>query len=185
MTQTETTPPAGRTQEDVVRDLVSLLGSDHFGTGPLAELRRLAPTRPAAAPPALHRLLARYVPEHWLGGDGMQRWTLLAHLLALAAPSPTHGFTPLGKALFDADYNEGRLTALLSAQADAFPVALPRLVRFLVAKGGSPHPYQLANLVLGGGRDADRMAIARDYYRADSAATAAATPANSVGKPAA
>jgi hypothetical protein len=93
---------------------------------------------------------------------------LFIHLLALAAPSPLHGFTPLGEALFAAGFNEGRLTTLLEAQEKDFSVVLPRMVRFLVAKGGSPHPYQLARLVLGGGRDDDRLAIARAFYRADA-----------------
>jgi hypothetical protein len=157
-----------RTQSEIVRDLIAKLGHENFGTGPLAELRRMDPRDAIPATPALHRLLARNVPEAWLGGDGLSRWTLLIHLLALAAPSPLHTFTALGETLFAAGYKEGRLTALLEAPAKDFSVVLPRMVRLLAAKRRHPHPYQLAHLVLGGGREVDRMAIARAFYRAEA-----------------
>jgi CRISPR type I-E-associated protein CasB/Cse2 len=168
MTATATADAEPRTQDEVVRDLIAKLAQENFGTGPLAELRRMDPRAATPTTPTLHRLLARNVPEPWLGGDGLNRWALLIHLLALAAPSPQHDFKPLGRALFTAGYNEGRLTALLEALATDFPVVLPRMVRFLVAKGGNPHPYQLARLVLGGGREVDRMTIARAFYRAEA-----------------
>jgi hypothetical protein len=161
-----------RTQDETVSDLIAKLGHENFGTGPLAELRRMDPRAAIPVTPTLHRLLARNVPEAWLGGEGLHRWALLIHLLALAAPSPLRGFTPLGEALFAAGYNEGRLTTLLEAQEKNFSVILPRMVRFMVSKGASPHPYQLARLVLGGGRDDDRLAIARAFYRADARSVA-------------
>jgi hypothetical protein len=42
------------------------------------------------------------------------------------------------------------------------------MVRFLVAKGFNPHPYQLACVVLGGGAEADRLNLARAFYRAEA-----------------
>jgi hypothetical protein len=168
MTATATTDDRPRTQDEIVRDLVATLGQENFGTGPLAELRRMDPRAAIPTTPALHRLLARNVPDAWLGGKGLNRWTLLIHLLALAAPSPLHDFPALGAALFTAGYKEGRLTALLEAPAEDFPIVLPRMVRLLVAKGSNPHPYQLARLVLGGGREVDRITIARAFYRAEA-----------------
>jgi CRISPR type I-E-associated protein CasB/Cse2 len=168
MTATVMAETKPRTRDEIVRDLIARLGQENFGTGPLAELRRMDPRAAAPNTPTLHRLLARNVPEAWLGGDGLNRWALLIHLLALAAPSPLHNPTDLGDALFTAGYNEGRLTTLLEAQEKDFPVVLPRVVRFLVAKKISPNQYQLARLVLGGGREADRMAIARAFYRAEA-----------------
>lgn len=168
MTATAMADTKPRTQDEIVHDLIAKLGQENFGTGPLAELRRMDPRAATPTTPTLHRLLARNVPETWLGGDGLHRWALLIHLLALAAPSPLHNLTPLGEALFTAGYNEGRLTTLLEAWEKDFPVVLSRMVRFLVAKGGNPHPYQLAHLVLGGGLDADRMTIARAFYRAEA-----------------
>lgn len=168
MTQPETPTPAARTQGQVVGILVAELNRESFGTGPLAELRRMDPKQAAPGQPALHRLLARYVPDGWLHGEAMNRWTLLVHLLALAAPDLNHGDQPLGTALFLARYSEGRLTRLLEARSEEFPVVLPRMVRFLVAKHASLHPYQLATLVLHGGAEADRLRLARDYYRAEA-----------------
>jgi hypothetical protein len=172
MTVTATTEAKPHTQDEVVRDLIAKLGQENFGTGPLAELRRMDPRAAIPTTPTLHRLLARNVPEAWLGGEGLSRWALLIHLLALAAPSPLHDFTALGEALFTAGYKEGRLTALLEAEAKDFPLVLPRMVRFLVAKNGNPHPYQLARFVLGGGREVDRMTIARAFYRAEARSAA-------------
>lgn len=172
MTATASAKVKPRTQDEIVGEIIARLGQESFGTGPLAELRRMDPRAAVPVTPTLHRLLARNVPETWLGGDGLRRWALLIHLLALAAPLPLHGFTPLGEALFAAGYNEGRVTTLLEADEKDFSVVLPRMVRFIIAKGGSPHPYQLARLVLGGGRDDDRLAIARAFYRADARSTA-------------
>jgi len=64
MTQAEAIP----TEDELVRDFTNRLGQDSFGTGPLAELRRMDPRQPAAAPPALHRLLAR-VPDELSHGQ--------------------------------------------------------------------------------------------------------------------
>src|ERR1700679_2977856 len=94
-----TQPDAPRTQRDMVGDLVAGIGHKLFGTGPLAELRRMDPKQAAPGQPALHRLLARYVAEDRLRGTGMNRWTLLIHLLALAAPDQHRGGERLGRAL--------------------------------------------------------------------------------------
>jgi hypothetical protein len=91
MTQADPKPESPRTTDDVITDIVGRIGHDSFGTGPLAELRRMDPKRGAQGAPALHRLLARYVPDAWLGGDHMGRWALLVHLLALAAPDQHRG----------------------------------------------------------------------------------------------
>jgi CRISPR system Cascade subunit CasB len=159
---------ATRTWDDAVGEIAARIAHDSFGTGPLAELRRLDPKQGAPNAPALHRLLARYVPDDWLGGDAMHRWTLLVHLLALAAPDQHRGGPSLGAALFAAGYSEGRLTRLLEARGAEFDVVLPRMVRFLVAKGESLNPYELSRLVLRGGGEAERLRIARDYYRAEA-----------------
>ena len=160
---------APRSQRDMVGSIVGRLCHDSFGTGPLAELRRLDPRQAAPGQPALHRLLARYVADERLRRDGMHRWMLLIHLLALAAPDGLRGGVSLGRALVAAGYNEGRLTRLLQAPEADFPVVLPRMLRFVVAKGGSIDPHELADLVLWGGGEPARLRIARDYYRAEAA----------------
>jgi hypothetical protein len=73
------------TRNEVIGVLAHRLsGQDSIGTGPLAELRRLDPAGPLSEP-ALHRLLTR-VPQPWLSGDGLRRWALIVHAMALAAP---------------------------------------------------------------------------------------------------
>jgi CRISPR type I-E-associated protein CasB/Cse2 len=163
-----TQPDAPRTLRDVVGDLAARIGHESFGTGPLAELRRMDPKLAAPGQPALHRLLARYVAEDWLRSDGIGRWALLIHLLALSAPDHHRGGDRLGRALFAAGYSEGRLTRLLETPAADFAVILPRMVRFIVAKGERLDPYELADLVIRGGAERERLQIAQQYYRAEA-----------------
>jgi CRISPR type I-E-associated protein CasB/Cse2 len=165
---------APRTQRDMVGSIVGKIRHDSFGTGPLAELRRMDPRQATPGQPTLHRLLARYVADDRLHGDGMQRWALLIHLLALAAPDGLRGDASLGRALFTAGYKEGRLTRLLEAPATDFPVLLPRMLRFVVAKGGGVDAQELAQMVLSGGDDRARRRIAQEYYRAEAAQPQAA-----------
>jgi len=165
---------AQRTQRDMVGAIVGKIRHDSFGTGPLAELRRMDPRQGTPCQPTLHRLLARYVADERLHGDGMQRWSLLIHLLALAAPDGLRVSASLGRALFTAGYNEGRLTRLLEAPATDFPVLLPRMLRFVVAKGGGVDAQELAQLVLSGGDERSRRRIAQEYYRAEAAQPQAA-----------
>jgi CRISPR type I-E-associated protein CasB/Cse2 len=149
-----------------------LSDGDAFGTGPLAELRRLDPTGPLSEP-ALHRLLTN-VPESTLYGDGLRRWALIVHAMALAAPDGLKAMTRLGSTLFAAGLKEGRLVNLLDATGDELFTAVPRAVRFLVARGQSLNAFALADLVLSAGRDDDawaesvRQRIAQDYYRAEA-----------------
>jgi CRISPR system Cascade subunit CasB len=155
------------TEDDLVRDVIGRLGQEAFGTGPLAELRRMDARQPATAPAALHRLLAR-LPEDRVFGRQFDAWTLLIHLLSLAAPEQHRGGQSLGQALLTAGYSEGRLTRLLDANEMDFPVILPRMVRFLVAHGERLNPFELAQLVLRRDKTRQRLRIARDYYRAEA-----------------
>jgi CRISPR system Cascade subunit CasB len=158
-------------ETSLVGRIARQLGQEGFGTGPHAELRRMDPTKPGSAPATLHRLLAQH-PDDQLRGARFDRWMLLVHLLALAAPEGHRGGASLGAALYRADYSEGRLTRLLEAENGALAVVLPRMVRFLVAKGESLPHLELADLVLWGGSDRSKQRIARDYYRAEAKAAA-------------
>lgn len=174
MTQADLTPGTVRTVDAAISDIVGHIGRDSFGTGPLADLRRIDPKSAAQGSAALHRLLARYVPDSWLGGDNLNRWTLLVHLLALGAPDLHRGGAPIGASLFSAGYSEGRLTRLLEARAAELNVVLPRMVRFLVSKSERLQPYELGRLILRGENDTERLRIARDYYRAEARKSEAA-----------
>ncbi len=167
------TPDARPSRRDAAGKIAALLAkSEALGTGPRAELRRLDP-RGALAQPALHRLLALYVPDLPVGNDEVMRaWGLVVHALALAAPDNLTGAEPLGRALHAADWKEGRLVNLLDADLEALADHLPRVVRFLVAKGQRLRARDVADLVfsrLDAENRADRVRrqIASDYYRAE------------------
>lgn len=166
---------------EAVLAIAAELHPDRLGTGPLAMLRRMD-TRASLAEPALLRLLWRHVPEAWLAGEGLRRWALVVHAMALAAPDLHRGRGEAdrpGRALFEAGFSEFRLARLLDATAADLPVAVPRAVRFLAAKGRAFDAVALARFVHGvwaGGARAEeqREALARDYFRAEREADKAA-----------
>jgi len=165
-------PPtdSGSNLAATVRAMADRIADSDYGTGPLAELRRLDPRHPVA--PAFYRLLAR-LPDGRPYGLGIEEWALLIHAIALAAPELHLGKERLGKPLFAAGYKEGRLTRLLNARAEDLPKIIPRMVRFLVAKGEALDPVVLAwfiHDVSAGGERAEkaRERLARDYYRAEA-----------------
>ena len=169
-------PAAEPRLHEVVSAIAAQLDPDRIGTGPLAALRRLDPTKEGGlSTPALQRLLWRHVPEAWLAGRNMNRWPLIVHAMALGAPDLHRVFGAqgrLGLALFAAGFSEGRLVRLLEARAMDLPDAVPRAVRFLVAKRQGFDSVALAlwvhGIAAGGPRaEAQRTAVARDYYRAE------------------
>lgn len=158
--------------KDAVVTLAAALRPEVLGTGALAMLRRLDPTR-ASVEPALHRLLAHHVDDRTLERpNGAAAWTLIVHAMALAAPDALRFGVGLGKPLYDAGYKEGRLVRLLEVRGDELGIVVPRAVRFLVARGQPLDPRALADFVravMAGGERAEvqRTRIARDYYRAE------------------
>lgn len=160
-----------RSDDGIVGSIASKLVQESFGTGPLAELRRLDPNG-RLSEPTLHRLLARHeIPEGRLRGEGLRDWALVIHCLALAAPDNLLGEAGLGRALHDAGFGEKRLVNLLDASAEELRDRLPRAVRFLVQRGGRVHGARLADLVLirpaSDRYDAVRQRIAHEFYRAE------------------
>lgn len=159
-------PPDAKPR-DVVDVLATRLADPMLGNGPLAALRRMDPSpRGTLAVPALQRLLAQ------AGSLGSERGlALLVHVMALAAPGLHRSGESLGTALARAHYSEGRLARLLNAGAGDLPVVLPRMVRFMLAKGEALNPHELWRLIRAasydlGALDEVRTRLARDYYRA-------------------
>lgn len=175
--QPEPAPDPAPSRRDSVGRIAALLAQpEALGTGPRAELRRLDP-RGALDEPALQRLLARYVPEAWVREDAAaQAWALLVHALGLAAPDSLRGAGPLGRALHDAGWKEGRLVNLLDATLHDLADHLPRAVRFLVARRERLNAQDAADLVFSrldqddDRADRVRRRIAADYYRAEAKA---------------
>ena len=159
------------------------IGTEAFGTGPRAMLRRLDLRAPGAlAEPALQRLLVQVLPDDWSGQQVMRDWALLAHLLALGAPDLHSGGGAFGAALHEAGFSESRLLRLLEADRDTLTVLLPRACRFLVAKGQRLNPPELIRLIRAAAShdpaplERVRTDIARAYYRADRNAAVPVPP---------
>jgi CRISPR system Cascade subunit CasB len=168
----------------IIASLAGILGSQGFPRGDLAGLRRLDPDHPAA--PAFWRLLVRVPEERRLGAEAERRWGLILHGMALMAPHH-HDTTPVGRALFAADYSEARLGRLLDARGAQFRALVPRLCRQLAHKAQPLDWRELGRLILAAERDEARaeevrLRIARAYYGAEGVAAkehaaAAAAPA--------
>ena len=118
------------------------------GRGECAALARLCPDQPlrpheiAALARAL--LAAGLQPETWRPAT-WQRWTLIAHGMALAGHN---GAGRLGAQLAQAGVSESRVTKLLTARGDAFTQLLPRVLRLLASKSVCPNWHELGPLVL-------------------------------------
>ena len=157
--------------------------ADPMANGMRAALRRMEPS--ALSTPALQRLLAEAVPQGALDSDAA--WALLVHCLALAAPDHHMGRVGLGVALQQARFAESRLVRLLSPSTDLL-IALPRAVRFLIARGAAVNGRGLWELIRPAIRahpdeaalERARTRVARDYYRTDPARTAPAAMAESL-----
>lgn len=121
---------------------------EHAGTGERAALARLSPDQPlrpheiAALARAL--LSAGLQPDTWRPAT-WQRWTLVAHGIALAGHD---GAGRLGAQLERAGVAESRVTKLLTARGDAFTQLLPRVLRLLASKNVRPNWHELGPLVL-------------------------------------
>lgn len=149
-------------------------GDSHgLDNGERAALARLDPDgelRPHEIA-ALSRALiyADLAPENW-HLDTWQRWTLIAHGIALAGHD---GSRSLGIQLSDAGVSESRVTKLLTARDDAFRQLLPRLLRLLASKEKAPNWHDLGGLILNQGRDEEeaeaiRLRIAGRYFSAEA-----------------
>lgn len=129
-------------------------------TGERAALARLnpnAPLRPHEIAALARALLsAGLQPETWRAAT-WQRWTLVAHGIALAGHD---GQGRLGEQLARAGVAESRVNKLLTAREDAFTQLLPRMLRLLASKGVRPNWHELGALVLKEG-SAEREAQAQ------------------------
>lgn len=151
-----------------IDDVLSTLRSERFGTGPLAELRRLDPRKPPSFPPTFYRLLATHVPPELTRRAGaVQDWALIFHCIALAGTDLPLKSPGIGAALAADTHSEARLTALLKARRDQLSIVAPRVVRYLRAQGQGFDVHDLARLILWPTEEI-RIRIARDFYERQS-----------------
>ena len=169
-------PDPPRPDREIAGLIAAQLAEEHFGTGTLAELRRLDPARSPTSP-AMLRLLIRHVPTDHPGT--LQVWTLFIHCIATVTPQAGDR-RPLGRALFEAGFTEGRFSRLLATRGEGMADAMPRTMRFLRAKGVAFAPADLwaflhATMTPAPDAqraDAARTRLARAYYQAEDASIA-------------
>jgi CRISPR system Cascade subunit CasB len=159
----------------IVARVASQLGRAEFSTGDRATLRRLDPDNPRAGIGTACRLLqAAGFDIGVANSDQLKRWTLALHGMALMSGPGVDPHNPskrAGSAIADAGLSEQRFTRLLCASGPAFREQIPRLARFLAAKGQRFDWEPLARLVLCEGRDEQaaeeiRLRLAAQYYSA-------------------
>ncbi len=128
-------------------------------------LRRMTP---AMRPPlAFFRLACRALPADW--ETHRREWTTLVACIALMCPDPHRPDRPVGRVLAEGGLSESRLERLLATEGEVLSAIMLRTAYFLGAKQLPLDWTEFARLLFVTGRDekeAVRLAIARDFYRA-------------------
>lgn len=146
------------------------LANDGFPMGDHAALRRMNPQAPSShAEIAAERLLSSAGAEP-TGEADRKRWLLIIHCLALTRGQHAHSAST-GATLAQVQYSEERINRLLSSDFEVIADVLPRLARFLRAKGSAIDWLPLARIARWTGRDESRAdqsrnRVAREYARA-------------------
>ena len=150
-------------------------------TGDVAELRRMNPERPTAAPFWKLMIEHRVTDPDGLSHDRPElerTWARIVRRIAMDTrvgeehtEGPHLGNRRLGEALAEAGYSEGRLKALLNAQGETILREVEHAAQFLSGKQEKFNWNQTAALMMTEHRDSeqqdrDRIGIAREYYRA-------------------
>lgn len=169
------TEPGVEPQKPGLETLISRIAAILRGDGPLsagdvAALRRMSPQRVDASFLKLASISFEgelpAEPDRLV--DQETRWAAI--VVGLAHFSDLHDPTRrLGTALVAAEFSELRFTRLLQSDADRLLDEIPRLGRFLAAKGVPANWTDAARLLLSSGRrdeERTRRNIARDYYAA-------------------
>jgi CRISPR system Cascade subunit CasB len=171
----ESRPSAALRIGQIVARIASQIGRAEFSTAERATLRRLDPDNPRAGIGTACRLLhAAGFDVVAANSDQLKRWTLALHGMALMSGPGLDPHDPskrAGSAIAEAGLSEQRFTRLLCASGPAFREQIPRLARFLAAKGQRLNWEPIARLVLCEGRDEQaaeeiRLRLAAQYYAA-------------------
>lgn len=113
--------------------LAAVIGQTHYPTGDRAALRRWAPGQPP--PLAFYRLWLRHLGDELPCESQTEAWMAMAWGLATCGADSHDPKRPLGQALAESQFAEGRLERLLSAPDDLRLDLFMSAVRFLAAKG--------------------------------------------------
>ncbi|MBR9812499.1 hypothetical protein GYB61_01425 [bacterium] len=155
--------------------LANWMQRDTTPIGDLATLRRMDPADPVPAYPVLLRQLGDAGLD-LPGDEGLRRWALIVHCLALARGrhQPKKSF---GGAMYEIGMTDLRMNSLLRADFDQLTDLLPRIARRLDSQAAVADWAQAAWYVLGmglrGGRSDSatkaRSNIARGFVMAQHA----------------
>lgn len=162
----DTAPQDGSALAALINKLAGILGATHYPNADRAALKRWAPGQPI--PLAFYRLWLRHVGDEPPPESQTEAWMTLVWGLALCGQGCHEPKRPLGQALAESDFAEGRLERLLSAPDDIRSELFMSTVRFLAAKGERFDWTEAARFLLT--RDADKREtvhrrLAQAYYR--------------------
>jgi CRISPR system Cascade subunit CasB len=116
-----------------VAQMAAIIGAEHYPNGERAALRRWSLEQPI--PLAFYRLWLRHLGDDLPPEFQTPAWMTIAWGLATLGKEGHDPRRPLGQALAESKFSEGRLEQLLSAPEDIRPDLFMSAVRFLAAKG--------------------------------------------------
>jgi CRISPR system Cascade subunit CasB len=149
-----------------VAQMAAIIGAEHYPNGERAALRRWSPEQPI--PLAFYRLWLRHLGDDLPPEFQTPAWMTIAWGLATLGKEGHDPRRPLGQALAESQFSEGRFEQLLSAPEDVRPDLFMSAVRFLAAKGERFNWREAAEFLLT--QDPDRREslcrrIATAFYR--------------------
>jgi len=150
----------------LVAQMANAIAASHYPKGDHAALRRWAPDQ--AVPLAFYRLWLHYLAADLPPEGQTPAWMTLAWGLAMLGEGAHDPRRPLGQALAETKFAEGRLERLLSAPEEVRLKLFMDAVRFLAAKGESFDWREAAQFLLitdPAKREALHRRIAAAFYR--------------------
>ena len=167
MTHAEISPPTAELSlGTMIAKLADMIGASHYPKGDHAALRRWAPGQPV--PLAFYRLWLRHIDAELPPESQTPAWMTLAWGLATMGEGAHDPRRPLGQALAESQFAEGRLERLLSAPEEVRLELFMDAVRFLAAKGESFDWREAASVLLTtdpAKRETLHRRIAAAFYR--------------------
>jgi len=133
MTEAASSIPTAPALASEVARLAGVIGATHYPNGDRAALRRWAPGHPV--PTAFYRLWLRHLGHELPTEFQTPAWMTIAWGLATCGTGCHDPQRPLGRALAESHFSEGRLERLLSAPDDVRLDLFMSAVRFLAAQG--------------------------------------------------
>jgi CRISPR system Cascade subunit CasB len=146
--------------------MAAVMAASHYPKGDHAALRRWAPGQPV--PLAFYRLWLRHINAELPPESQTPVWMMLAWGLATMGEGAHDPRRPLGQALAESKFTEGRLERLLSAPEEVRLELFMDAVRFLAAKDESFDWREAAQFLLTtdpAKREALHRRIAAAFYR--------------------